>query len=319
MTDSLQHREAPSRTPGPVRVWFREFTFYRRIWRANVLAAFVQPVLYLLGVGIGVGTLVDEGPGSTDVLGGVSYFAFYATALLATTAMFTASQEALWPTMDGFMWSHAYHAMVATPIEPGEVATGLAMHHATRTAIGATGVAAVLALFHDTRSWGLIPAIPVATLCGMAFALPLAAWTATRSRDISFPAILRFAIIPMFLFGGAFYPISQLPDWLQKVAWITPLWHGVELPGPRARWARGDRRARPPRRAARVRRRWVGGLSGHVPTEAATVSATLTRVVPTALLDVRNPQRLLERSVMVYRRTWLIERAASRGCVRARG
>ena len=124
MTDSLQHREAPSRIPGPVRVWFREFTFYRRIWKANVLAAFVQPVLYLLGVGIGVGTLVDEGPGSTDVLGGVSYFAFYATALLATTAMFTASQEALWPTMDGFMWSHAYHAMVSTPIEPGEIATG---------------------------------------------------------------------------------------------------------------------------------------------------------------------------------------------------
>ena len=229
MTDSLQHREAPSRIPGPVRVWFREFTFYRRIWKANVLAAFVQPVLYLLGVGIGVGTLVDEGPGSTDVLGGVSYFAFYATALLATTAMFTASQEALWPTMDGFMWSHAYHAMVSTPIEPGEIATGLAMHHATRTAIGASGVAAVLAVFPDTRSWGLIPAIPVATLCGMAFALPLAAWTATRSRDISFPAILRFAIIPMFLFGGAFYPISQLPEWLQKVAWITPLWHGVEL------------------------------------------------------------------------------------------
>jgi len=229
VTDSLQHREAPSGTHGPVRVWFREITFYRRIWRANVLAAFVQPMLYLLGVGIGVGTLVDEGPGSTAVLGGVSYFAFYATALLATTAMFTASQEALWPTMDGFMWSHAYHAMVSTPIEPGEVATGLAMHHATRTAIGATGVAVVLAVFPDTRSWGLIPAIPVATLCGMAFGLPLAAWTATRSRDISFPAILRFGIIPMFLFGGAFFPISQLPDWLQKLAWITPLWHGVEL------------------------------------------------------------------------------------------
>jgi lipooligosaccharide transport system permease protein len=84
-------------------------------------------------------------------------------------------------------------------------------------------------VFPDTRSWGLIPAIGVATLCGMAFALPITAWTATRTRDVSFPAILRFAIMPMFLFGGAFYPISQLPGWLQPVAWITPLWHGVEL------------------------------------------------------------------------------------------
>ena len=132
---SIFHRS----TPGPLRVWFREITYYRRIWKANVLAAFVQPVLYLLGVGIGVGALVDAGPTSTDALGGVSYFAFYATALLATTAMFTASQEALWPTLDGFMWSNAYRAMVSTPIEPGDVATGLAIHHATRTMIGATG------------------------------------------------------------------------------------------------------------------------------------------------------------------------------------
>ncbi len=216
-------------TPRPLRVWYREFTFYRRIWKANVLAAFVQPMLYLLGVGIGVGTLVDEGPGGAEALGGVSYFAFYATALLATTAMFTASSEAMWPTMDGFMWSNAYRAMVSTPIEPGEVATGLAVQHAVRTAVAATGVAIVLSVFDETRSWGLIPAIPVAMLCGMAFALPLSAWTSTRSRDISFPAILRFGIIPMFLFSGAFYPITELPDWLQKLAWITPLWHGVEL------------------------------------------------------------------------------------------
>jgi lipooligosaccharide transport system permease protein len=215
--------------PAPVRVWFRDVAFYRRIWVSNVLAAFVQPMLYLLGVGIGVGTLVDEGPASSDLLGGVSYFAFYATALLATTAMFTASQDALWPTMDGFMWSNAYRAMVATPIEPGDVATGIVLHHAARTGVGAIGVATVLALFAETRSWGLVAAIPVAVLCGLAFAMPLTAWSSTRTTDSSFPAILRFAIIPMFLFGGAFYPVSQLPGWLQPIAWITPLWHAVEL------------------------------------------------------------------------------------------
>ena len=230
VTDSLQHREAPSRTPGPVRVWFREITFYRRIWRANVLAAFVQPMLYLLGVGIGVGTLVDEGPGSTAVLGGVSYFAFDATGAAGDDGdVHRQSGSAV--ADDGRL-----HVVARVPARwcrrrsnRARSPPVLAMHHAIRTAIGATGVAVVLAAFPDTRSWGLIPAIPVATLCGMAFGLPLAAWTATRSRDISFPAILRFGIIPMFLFGGAFFPISQLPDWLQKLAWITPLWHGVEL------------------------------------------------------------------------------------------
>ncbi len=216
-------------TPPALRVAYRDLVFYRRIWKANFIAAFVQPMLYLLGIGMGVGRLVDSGPDSADVLSGMPYFAFYSSALLATTAMFTASQEAMWPTMDGFQWSNAYRAMVSTPIEPRDVATGLTIYHAGRTAVGASGVALVLALFDDTRSWGLVAAVPAAVLTGLAFAVPIAAWTSTRTGDSSFPAILRFGIMPMFLFGGAFYPIEQLPDGLQPVAWITPLWHGVEL------------------------------------------------------------------------------------------
>jgi len=216
-------------TPMVLRVAYRDLVFYKRVWKANVIGAFVQPMLYLLGFGVGVGALVDRGAESAELLGGVSYFAFYASALLATTAMFVASQEALWPTMGGFQWSNAYHSMVSTPISAGDVATGLALYYSARTAIAAGGVAAVLALFDETRTWGLLAAIGAATLCGAAFATPLAAWTATRRTDYSFPAILRFGIIPMFLFGGAFYPIDQLPGWLQPIAWVTPLWHGVEL------------------------------------------------------------------------------------------
>src|SRR5690606_10640259 len=58
---------------------------------------------------------------------------------------------------------------------------------------------------------------------------PIAAWSSTREREASFPSIQRFVIMPLFLFGGAFYPIGQLPGWLQPVAKATPLWHGVEL------------------------------------------------------------------------------------------
>ncbi|MBT5581168.1 MAG: ABC transporter permease, partial [Acidimicrobiaceae bacterium] len=78
-------------------------------------------------------------------------------------------------------------------------------------------------------SFGLIPAALVGVLCGLAFAMPIAAWTASRTIADSFSAILRFAIIPMFLFGGAFYPIEQLPDVLQVIAWGTPLFHAIEL------------------------------------------------------------------------------------------
>ena len=215
--------------PAALRVANRDFVIYRRIWRENVIGAFVQPILFLLGVGLGIGSLVDDGANSAELLDGVSYFAFYASALLATTAMFNAGQEALWPTADGFQWSNAYRAVMATPLTPRDLAGGFAVRFAGRTLVTAVGVGAVLALFDDTRGWGILPAIPVAILCGLAFAMPIATWTASRTGDSSFPAIVRFVLTPMFLFGGAFYPIEQLPTAGQVVAWITPLWHAIEL------------------------------------------------------------------------------------------
>jgi lipooligosaccharide transport system permease protein len=217
-------------TPAAVRVWESNLAVYKRIWKSNLLGSFVQPFLYLLGMGVGVGALVDQSTSSAELLGGVDYFAFLAPALIATTAMIVVAQEAMWPVMDGFTWSNAYWAMTATPLRPTEVTTGVALWHATRGALSAAGVATVLALFPATRSWGLVAAVPFAVLTGMAFALPISAWTATRERsDQSFPAIMRFGIVPMFLFAGAFYPIEQLPGWLQPVAYATPLYHGVEL------------------------------------------------------------------------------------------
>ena len=87
----------------------------------------------------------------------------------------------------------------------------------------------VLVLFDDTRSWGLVYALGFAVLTGLAYAVPMAAWTSTRQSDSSFPALMRFGLIPMFLFAGVFYPVDQLPAWLRPVAYVTPLYHGVEL------------------------------------------------------------------------------------------
>lgn len=216
-------------TPTAVRVWESELAIYRSIWKSAVFGTVLQPFLYLLGMGLGVGALVDGGPESNEILSGTSYFAFLAPALLATTAMMTGGSTSLWQVLDGFMWSFRYRAMAATTLSPSDVAGGMALWHATRIAIGVVGVAIALLLFGETRSIGLLVAIPVAVLTGLAFAMPVTAWSATRDRDASFPAVLRFALIPMFLFGGAFYPIDQLPGWIQPIAMLTPLWHGVEV------------------------------------------------------------------------------------------
>lgn len=98
-----------------------------------------------------------------------------------------------------------------------------------RTGVAAATVGLAMALFPDVRSWGLIPAIPVAMLGGVAFGMPFAAWAISRKQEISFPVILRFVIVPLFLFGGAFFPVSQLPPVARYLGYATPLWHCVEL------------------------------------------------------------------------------------------
>jgi lipooligosaccharide transport system permease protein len=72
-------------------------------------------------------------------------------------------------------------------------------------------------------------AIPASALCAAAFCAPLAAYSVGLESDLAFPVIMRVGVLPLFLFSGTFFPISQLPAWLQPLAVLSPLWHGVEL------------------------------------------------------------------------------------------
>ena len=216
-------------TPAPLRVLEWNFAVYRRVWRSSLLTSFLQPILYLLAMGLGVGALVNRNTGSGHILGGVSYIAFVAPGLLATTAMMVGAIESLWPVYDALKWGRQYEAMSATPLEPGDIVAAHALWMLFRTGIAAATVAAVMALFPDVRSLGLIAAVPAAMLSGLAFAMPLGAWAITRDREMSFPLIQRFVIVPLFLFGGAFFPLSQLPLLIRYIGYSTPLWHGVQL------------------------------------------------------------------------------------------
>lgn len=216
-------------TPPIIRAWESHVTLYRAVWKSNVLGSFVQPLLYLLGMGLGVGALVDRGDRSETLLEGLTYFQFLAPGLIATTAMLITTGEAMWPVLGGFKWMRTFHAQAATPLTPHQIAGGVALWHATKALIAVTGVTSVLVLFDGTRGWGLLLAVPFGVLTGVAFSAPMMAWSASRETDTSFPTINRFVIMPLFLFGGAFYPVSQLPDWLEPIAKATPLWHGVEL------------------------------------------------------------------------------------------
>ncbi len=216
-------------TPPSVRIVERNILMFRRMWWSSLVNSLLQPMLYLLAMGLGVGALINSNEGSTDALGGLSYIVFVAPGFLVTTTMMVASVESLWPVLEGVVWGRQYEAMAATPLRAGDIAVAHALWMIVRTGVAAATVALAMALFPSIRSWGLIPAVPVAILAGVAFGMPFAAWAITRTRDISFPVIQRFVIVPLFLFGGAFFPVSQLPAALRLIAYFTPLWHGVEL------------------------------------------------------------------------------------------
>ena len=214
---------------GTVHVVEAKLMLFRRLWRLNVLSSFGQPLFYLLAMGVGVGSLVNQNSSSEQLLDGVSYVAFIAPGLLATTAMVVATVESSWPVLGGFKWERSYLAIVATPLDAVDIVIGHMAWIALRAAISCTAVAVVMAIIPATRSTGLVLAVLFAILTAIAMGMPTAAFAATRQGDGGFAAFQRFVVTPLLLFGGAFFPISQLPSWMQVVVRVTPLWHGVEL------------------------------------------------------------------------------------------
>lgn len=215
-------------TPGSLRVAEWNVAFFRRTWRTTITSSLLQPLMYLLGLGVGVGALVDRNDVSNS-LGGTSYVGFVAPGLLVTTAMTIGALDSMWPVMAGLKWQRVYHALAATPLGARDIVHGHGLWILIRSVITAGAVGVVLAVFPDTRSWGLPGAVIVASIVGLAFAMPIMAWSVGFDNDSAFPAIQRFVITPLFLFGGAFYPLSNLPSLVQWIAKAAPLWHGVAI------------------------------------------------------------------------------------------
>jgi lipooligosaccharide transport system permease protein len=199
---------------------------FRRLWRGTITVSFFTPLFFLAAMGIGLGSLVNRGSGG---VGGVPYIVFLAPGLIAATTMQTGAFEAMYPILNRIMWDRIYDAMLATPIAVRNLVLGEVIWFAARLTMVASIFWVVMFIFGIGHSPESLLAIPAAVLNGLAFATPMMAFTSTRRDDNGFAAIMRFLITPLYLLGGAFFPISQLPFVLQAVAWATPLAHGVAL------------------------------------------------------------------------------------------
>jgi lipooligosaccharide transport system permease protein len=207
-----------------LRFWL---TDYRRTWRGSIYSSVLNPLLFLGAMGLGLGRLVDRH--GTASLGRVPYLVFLAPGLLAATAMQTGVGESTYPVLASVKWLKTYQAAVASPLRPADIFRGHLLFVTLRLTMNCAIFTAVAAAFGAFESARILAALPVAVLTGLAFATPIEAWAVTRTKDGSFAMIYRFGLVPLFLFSGTFFPITQLPAWIRPVAYVTPLWHGATL------------------------------------------------------------------------------------------
>jgi lipooligosaccharide transport system permease protein len=205
---------------GVSRVWLRYYDVFTKSVVFYVVTTFVQPVLYLLAFGVGVGALVGVlNAGGTPV----SYRAFVFSGVIGQTALFSGFFEGAYGGFVRMYYQRVFQAIAVTPITLSEVLWGELLWDATKAAVAAEGVALIGVATGDFSPWSLLTLLPVLFFSSLLFS-GMGLMSAAYARDIdqiSYPQYL--LVMPMFLFCGVFYPIDSLPQALQAVAWFFPL------------------------------------------------------------------------------------------------
>ncbi len=198
---------------------------FRRTWRATITTAFLNPIFFLVSVGVLLGSLVDKGSAN---LGGLSYLEFVAPALLAASAMNGAVFDTTGNVFFKLKYLRLYDSVLATPLGPRDVAVGEVTWALLRGSVYAAMFLLVMALAGAVTTWWAVLTLPAAVLIGLAFAgTGMAATTYMRSwKDLD---LVQLAVLPMFLFSATFYPVTTYPESIRWVVQLTPLYHAVAL------------------------------------------------------------------------------------------
>ncbi|MBU4120314.1 MAG: ABC transporter permease, partial [Proteobacteria bacterium] len=209
-----------------IRVWQRNLTVYRQSWKISFIPPLLEPLFYLLAFGVGLSVLV----GSIHYRGEeISYVRFIAPALIAITVMNNAFFENTYASFVRMYYQKTFDAMMATPLTVEEIIAGEIVWGATKALIATAIMMAVISLFGLIRYPEGLLLLPLAFLGGLAFGAAGMFCTAIVPHIEQFNLPVFLFITPMFLFGGTFFPIENLPLWAQKTALLLPLTHLVHL------------------------------------------------------------------------------------------
>lgn len=223
---------AAARLPRALGWWYvaeqriRGMRGYLATWIALGVAS---PFLYIAGLGLGLALVVNESQGGQPV-GGADYLLFVAPALLLGAAMQTAAQESTYGVFGGFKWTPIFLAMRASPVSPRQMVIGYTIGTLVRELPLSVVYVLAMWLIGVTDRMSALWLVPLAALLVVAVALPVTAWAASQEQDrgqLNF--IDRFITLPLMLFSGTYFPLETMPEFLQWIGWISPLWHAVDL------------------------------------------------------------------------------------------
>ena len=213
------------------RVTMRHWEVYRQNLVANLSPTLSDPLFIILALGIGLGAYVSDIDGRT-------YLVFLAPGLAVSTALWSAFFETSYGFFIRHTYEHVYQAMMTTPIGPREIILGEYLWVGLKGAGMSLGVTLVLLVFRlgDPLFAWTIPLIGfvVALACG---AIGLIASSFVRNIN-QFQTVYAILINPLFFFSGIFFPLDQVPRFIQVICFASPLYHGVRL-GQAALWNDG--------------------------------------------------------------------------------
>jgi lipooligosaccharide transport system permease protein len=203
-------------------IWNHELTLFKRYWASSTVSSVVQPIIYLLAFGLGVGTLVTT-------VDGISYVEFVGTGSVATAVLFASAFPGMFNTYVRRVFQRTYDAMLAAPVSVGELVTGEGSWIAAKAGIYGTVPLIVTFFFGLTPTWGMVLVPCIGFLTGLGFAF-FGMWVSGVVKTIDETTYVTSAVLtPLFLIAGTFFPISNLPPWAQVAAQFNPLFHCVQL------------------------------------------------------------------------------------------
>lgn len=216
--------------PSPTRsrrIVQRNLLVYKHLWMA-VFSGFFEPVFYLLGVGVGLGALVPY-------IDGIAYSAFVTPGLLAASCMNGAISDGFFNVYFKLNIQKTYDGILATPMRVSDIALGEAMWAVIRSSIYAGGFLIVVLALGSALGrpmllslWAAL-AFPAAILASASFAAVALCLTSIARKIEDFEVVMGLFFVPMFLFSGTFFPISQFPESVQWVVQALPLYHAVAM------------------------------------------------------------------------------------------